>query len=108
MTADERSPKPRFLNDIKEDTMKNNWTTTEMPKENGDYIVTIYDDYAGENINLHCRWDNLFGSKESKFIWEGKDITLYVIAWMKFPEPYDETHNPILCSAEDAWISQHM
>ena len=84
------------------------WETVEMPKEKGDYLVTVYDDSVGENIVLHCRWDDLPVGTEPRF-WYGKeDITDYVIAWVKYPAAYDKTHNPILSDSEDAWVSQHM
>ena len=84
------------------------WETVEMPKEKGDYLVTVYDDSASENIVLHCRWEDLPVDTEKRFWLKGEDITDYVIAWMKFPEAYDKTHNPILSDTEDAWVSQHM
>ena len=95
----------RFIDDAPEAEL---WTTEGMPKENGDYLVTVYDDSAGENIVLHCRWDELPVGTEPRFRCKGEDVTDYVIAWMKFPEAYAKTHNPILSDADDAWTSQHM
>lgn len=88
--------------------MTKEWETEEMPKEKGDYLVTVYDDSAGENIVLHCIWEDLPVDTEKRFWLKREDITDYVIAWMKFPEAYDKTHNPILSDADDAWVSQHM
>jgi len=84
------------------------WETKGMPKEKGDYLCTIFDDSATENIVVSCRWDDVPVNTPCRFIWKGQDITNYVIAWMKYPAAYDETHNPILSKGKDAWVSQHM
>lgn len=83
------------------------WQTKEMPKVKGDYLVTIFDDNAMENIVINCRWDDIPVSTPCRFYRDNEDITDYVIAWEKFPEPYDKTHNPINRTDPYAWVSQH-
>ena len=80
------------------------WTAEQFPNETGDYLATIYSDAGWGNFVIACRWDN----EHHEFVWNETVITDYVIAWMKFPEAYDETHNPINSTDEFAWVSQHL
>lgn len=84
------------------------WHTQGMPKEKekGDYLCTIFDDSAMENIVISCWWGDRRGVYG--FWYEAEDIKDYVIAWMKYPAAYDKTHNPILSKGKDAWVSQHL
>ena len=88
------------------------WVTDRMPEETGDYLVTLYGDSIGENYVIPCRYESRPYTNPCRFYSASRyskdeDITDYVIAWMKFPEAYAETHNPINSIEKDAWVSQH-
>lgn len=90
------------------------WHTKEMPEEKGEYLVTIFADSIMENIVIPCRWDDFPVDTPCRFHRltdkEGgiEDITDYVIAWTKYPDPYDKTHNPINSTDSFAWTTQHI
>jgi hypothetical protein len=89
------------------------WATNRLPEETGDYLVTIYGDSIGENYVIPCRYEGRPDNTPRRFYSDSRygkdeDITDYVVAWMKLPKAYCETHNPINSVGEDAWMSQHL
>ena len=109
----------RTLNDPREykfSAMENNlmeWIKDVFPKEAGDYLVTLYGDSMCENYVIPCRYESRPYNNPCRFYSASRynkdeDVTDYVIAWIKIPKPYEETHNPINSVGEDAWMTQHL
>jgi hypothetical protein len=65
------------------------WVTDRKPKKPCQCLVTLYGDSVMENYVTYAGWSckpyhGFDGFRDNN----GNDITDEVIAWMKFPEPY--------------------
>lgn len=84
------------------------WVTDHFPEKTGDYLVTLFSDSIMENYVIPCRYEQRPNPNPHRFYDGDRDISEYVIAWIKFPEPYDKTHDAILSEEEDSWDAHHL
>ena len=71
--------------------MSSNWITDELPEKPCRCLCTIYGESTDEFYVVPCFWHCKPYHSRNWFEHEGKDISSEIIAWMKFPDPYEKS-----------------